>query len=62
MDTTNLNRGDRVQCNVKGLPFTATIVDYDEVVGRWQVEDTEPHVGYCLLTSRQIVKKLGVAG
>lgn len=59
MITADLSRGDRVQCCVKGLPFSATIVDYDEVAGRWQIEDTDPRVGRALVTSQQIVKKLG---
>jgi hypothetical protein len=62
MDTSKLNREDRVECKVRQLTFAATIVDYDEVTHRWQVKDTEPSVGYSLVTSRQIVKKLGVAG
>jgi hypothetical protein len=61
MDTSKLNRGDRVECKVKGISFAASIVDYDEVTRRWQVKDTEPSVGYSLVTSRQLVKRLGVA-
>lgn len=61
MDTSNLNRGDRVECKVRSLTFAATIVGYDEVTRRWQVKDTEPSVGYSLVTSRQITKRLEVA-
>lgn len=58
MDTRSLTPGDRVEVNVKGIPFIAT---FDRKVhsNLFHVKDPDPsRVTYEHVTAREILRKL----
>lgn len=60
MDTTKLNPGDRIEVNVRGLCFPARYEGADSKQHR--VAPETANISYLHVSSRQIVKRLGVAG
>lgn len=60
MNTTKLTPGDRVEVNVRGLLFPARYQGRDQE--RHRVNPEQANISYLHVSSRQIVKKLGVAG
>lgn len=58
MDTSRLHPGDRLQANVRGLPFTCTL-EKKEPTRLLKVQDPDPSwVTYRFLKPRQVVRKL----
>lgn len=53
--STTLRPGLRVQCNVKGRVFEATLIERDEQVrGGWRVEPDSSNVTYYHVRGRDI--------
>lgn len=57
MNTRFLQRGDLIECQVKGVTFKATIEAFGKP-GSLKVKPTEPWVTWRWVRSRQIVAKL----
>lgn len=57
METRTLNEGDRIEANVRGVSFTATITS--KPPGMLGIEPDEPkRFSWRFVTPRQVVKKL----
>lgn len=58
MDTSTLTPGDRVEVNIKGIPFTATFKGRSHH-GLYLTDEPDPaRITYRLVTSREILRKL----
>lgn len=58
MDTRFLAPGDRIEVNVKGIPFVATF-DYKVHSNLFHVKDPDPpRVTYEHVTAREILRKI----
>lgn len=59
MDTSKLQKGDRVKVDVRGLVFSAEYEGYEPKWGMHVIRPFNRNISYRCVSSRRIVKKLG---